>query len=55
MNQVVWGEPEPPGGRAARVREQVLAAFDLPAELVKSWEAIAAAAAAPESSEEQTA
>ncbi|MGW9029904.1 hypothetical protein ACWGQ5_38535 [Streptomyces sp. NPDC055722] len=46
MNSAIWGDPE---GLVehARVREQVLAAYNLPAHLVESWEAIHAAAVGP--------
>ncbi|MGW2938615.1 hypothetical protein ACWDA7_44190 [Streptomyces sp. NPDC001156] len=53
VNQVVWGEPEGLVDVHARVREQILAAFDLLAELVESWEAIAAAAAGPARRDEE--
>lgn len=55
VNRVVWGEPEGLVDVHAQFRAQVLAAYDLPAQLVESWEAIAAAAAGPvRPDEEQT-
>lgn len=43
INRVVWGEPEGYVDARARVREQVLAAYDLPTELTDAWKAIHAA------------
>lgn len=40
INRVVWGEPEGYVDVRARVREQVLAAYDLPTELTDAWKAI---------------
>lgn len=40
VNRVVWGEPEGFVDVHARIREQVLAAYDLPPDLTEAWEAI---------------
>jgi hypothetical protein len=40
INRVVWGEPEGHVDVWAQVREQVLAAYDLPIELTDAWKAI---------------
>lgn len=39
VNRIVWGEPEGLVDVHARVREQVIAAYDLPAEMVEDWKA----------------
>lgn len=54
VNRIVWGEPEGLVDVRARVREQVIAAYDLPAEMVEGWKAVdrTYAAERPASSEE---
>jgi hypothetical protein len=39
INRIVWGEPEGRVDVHARMREQVLAAYDLPTELTDAWAA----------------
>jgi hypothetical protein len=47
VNRVIWGEPEGFVDVRARVREQVLAAYDLPVELTDAWKAIHEESAGP--------
>lgn len=40
VNRVIWGEPEGYVDVRARVQEQVLAAYNLPTELIDAWKTI---------------
>lgn len=54
INRVVWGEPEGHVDVHARIREQVIAAYDLPIELTDAWKAIHDGAGPARSVEEPT-
>lgn len=47
VNRVVWGEPEGYVDVRARMREQVIAAYDLPDSLTQAWADINAPSAGP--------
>lgn len=40
INRIVWGEPEGLVDVHARVRDEVLAAYELPTELTDAWKAL---------------
>lgn len=43
VNRIVWGEPEGLVDVHAKIRNQVLALYDLPSDLTEAWAAIHAA------------